>query len=629
MSKKNRDMKKIIIPIIASCIAFLPSCSEDNLEIDQKGVTSIDSFYKTDDDAEAAMVAVYQGFVWNMCAQSGGYIYSPFRAAFNNCGDDMFAAGEFLGDNDFMADLNEFRYDNGNSVLTNCYQNIYYAMYYTNLVVDRFKDGLPEVGHTATTKRVVAEARVMRAYMHMMLAIGWGTPPIVDHVLTGSAQPGNASSQADVFKWCAEECLAAEPDLDERESQSDKSGAAKVTKGFANAVAGKCYMFLEDWGNAKTCLKKVIDSDKYALVPGERFMENFHRAGDLNEEKIFEGNIDYSASIDNQGTWINRTTWMEANIWNWRGDHCVLSPTTNYSSIDGWGGLGVPKSFVDEFIKNDGENSYRFKATVVPVEDVIFAEGATKDCYGETIRVIDTVVGDAVFAKCDPSTVKEVKNKAKEVVGHSGQLDLNLLTKDQKATLKAVGIKTFLYGQSLYLPLKQVAQIADLTKQGQNFRMNNYIIMRYAEVLLMYAEACIQSGNASEALTYINMTKARAGAPLATEANMDVLKTEKKCELWLEGCRWADMKRWKDFDLAKKAGTEVTTLYDELFYSKEQAKKDGLTIVETSPTGRFYTVYAPEAQGRATGFQEGKHELFPFPQNVMLVNGGLTQNPGW
>ncbi|MBR2194206.1 MAG: RagB/SusD family nutrient uptake outer membrane protein [Salinivirgaceae bacterium] len=622
-------MKKIIIPIIASCVAFLPSCSEDNLEIEQKGVISIDNYYQNDEDAEAAMVAVYQGFIWNMCAQSNGFIYSPFRAAFNNCGDDMFAAGEFLGDNDFMASMNEFRYDNGNQVIDNCYKNIYYAMYYTNLVIDHFKDGLPSGEKTATTKRVVAESRVLRAYMHMMLGIGWGTPPIIDHVLTGSAQPENAASQEELFKWCAQECVESEPDLIERESPSDKSGAARVTKGFANAVAGKCYMFLKDWDNAKKCLKKVIDSGKYELVSGDRFVENFHRAGDLNEEKIFEGNIDYAESIDNGSNWINRTTWMEANIWNWRGDHCVLSPTTNYSSIDGWGGLGVPKSFIDEFIKNDGENSYRFKATVVPIEDVMFAEGATHACYGETIRVIDTVVGDAVFAKVDASTIKEIKNKAKEVVGHSAQLNLDNLTKEEKAKLTSIGIKTFLYGQSLYLPLKQVAQIADLTKQGQNFRMNNFIIMRYAEVLLMYAEACLQSGNAGEALTYINMTKERAGAPLATSADMDVLKTEKKCELWLEGCRWADMKRWGDFDLAKKAGTEVTTLYDDLFYSKEKAKADGFTIVETSPTGRFYTVYAKEAQGRETGFQEGKHELFPFPQSVTLLNGNLKQNPGW
>ena len=107
-------MKKIIIPIIASCIAFLPSCSEDNLEIDQKGVISIESFYKTDEDAEAAMVAVYQGVIWNMCSQNGAFIYSPLIAAFNNCGDDMFAAGNYLGDNDFMASMNEFRYDSGN-----------------------------------------------------------------------------------------------------------------------------------------------------------------------------------------------------------------------------------------------------------------------------------------------------------------------------------------------------------------------------------------------------------------------------------------------------------------------------------------------------------------------------------
>ena len=626
-------MKKIIIPIIASCIAFLPSCSEDNLEIDQKGVISIESFYKTDEDAEAAMVAVYQGVIWNMCSQNGAFIYSPLIAAFNNCGDDMFAAGNYLGDNDFMASMNEFRYDSGNDVIRNCYNSIYYAMYYTNLVIDHFKDGLPGGEKTATTKRVVAESRVLRAYMHMLLTIGWGTPPLVDHVLTGKTEPGNASSQEDLFKWCAEECVESEPDLDERDSPSDKSGAAKVTKGFANAVAGKCYMFLEDWDNAKKCLKKVIDSKKYDLIPGDRFIENFHRAGDLNEEKIFEGNIDYAESIDDPfGTWMNRTTWMHSQIWAWRSDHCVLDPLANYMQKDGWGGLGVPKSFVEEFIKNDGVNSNRFKATIIPIEDVMFSQGAAHHDYGETIYVVDTLVGETMFAKIEPGTKQPIYKDAKKkdtIIAYSGQMDLDKLTLDEKASLKGVGIASVLYGQSIYLPLKHVAQAADMTKPGDNYRLNNFVFMRYAEVLLMYAEACIQSGNASEALTYINKVKERAGAPLATEATMDVLKTEKKCELWLEGCRWADMKRWKDFDLAKKAGTEVTSLYDDLYFPKDSAIAQGMTIVETSPTGRFYSVYALEAQGRETGFKEGKHELFPFPETARELNGNLRQNPNW
>ena len=108
---------------------------------------------------------------------------------------------------------------------------------------------------------------------------------------------------------------------------------------FANAVAGKCYLFAGDYAKAKTALKAVIDSKKYELVPGERYWENFHAEGDANEEKIFEGNIELNANVG-WGDLMNRTTWMESQIWNWRSDHFVANPSSSYSSIDGWGGLG-------------------------------------------------------------------------------------------------------------------------------------------------------------------------------------------------------------------------------------------------------------------------------------------------
>ena len=579
-------MKKIIIPIIASCIAFLPSCSEDNLEIDQKGVTSIDSFYKTDDDAEAAMVAVYQGFIWNMCAQSGGYIYSPFRAAFNNCGDDMFAAGEFLGDNDFMADLNEFRYDNGNSVLTNCYQNIYYAMYYTNLVIDRFKDGLPDKGQTETTKRVVAESRVMRAYMHMMLALGWNNPPKVDHVLDAGAMPENCDHD-ELLNWCAQECEEAAEFLEERKGPNDKEGAIKVTKGFAWAVAGKCYMHLDapNYAKAKENLKKVITSNKYALVPGNRYEENFHVEGDCNEEKIFEANVAYNP---NAGTWsgmIQRTTWMQANLWGWRSSRMVYRVNQEeYSSIEGWGGCGVPKSFADEFVANDGEDSYRLKASIISIEDLM---------YGKLIEW------------------KPIKG-----------MSLDEIKKSDKIGLVDLG----LYGQSKYLMLKKNVKKTDLQAPGVNQSMINHCIMRYAEVLLLYAEACIQSGDNAEAKKYINMIQERAGSKtISASVDMNVLKREKKLEMWLEGCRWYDMRRWNDYELAKKAGMEVTTLCDKV----TRPIKAGDKVIEDGE--RFYLI---DNHDHATknitcpGYSE-KFKYFPFPTSVISKNPNLKQREGF
>lgn len=71
------------------------------------------------------------------------------------------------------------------------------------------------------------------------------------------------------------------------------------------------------------------------------------------------------------------------------------------------------------------------------------------------------------------------------------------------------------------------ASDTDGKKYGDNIRLNNYLVMRYAEVLLNYAEACLQTGDQAEAKKYINMIQKRAGSKTISETvDMDVLKKE-------------------------------------------------------------------------------------------------------
>src|SRR5690606_7497558 len=72
-----------------------------------------------------------------------------------------------------------------------------------------------------------------------------------------------------------------------------------------------------------------------------------------------------------------------------------------------------------------------------------------------------------------------------------------------------------------------------------------WIEFRYAEILLNYAEASIALGQDSEAATYINMIRARAGMPDFTGDITDALRYERQIELAFESHRWYDMRRWK------------------------------------------------------------------------------------
>ena len=599
--KMKSTLYSTILAVAVGSMA-LTSC-EDQLDIEQKGVTTTDNFYKTDVDAEAALAAAYEGFMCNVVGRQpdmgGPGIYTPYKIITNMCGDDVLYASGNYGDHEFSGMLNEFRYDTEAEVPRFQYSGLYLSVYTCNLITDNFKN--PD---TPVKKRVVAEARVLRALDYFLLANLWGTPPFVTSVLAGDALPYNCDrdpenpiSHEDLILWVAKECEEAAADLDERKSTADVDGAVRVTKGFAWALAGKAYLFAGKYDQAKANLKKVIDSGKYALVPGDRYMDNFHIEGDGNEEKVFEINFEYNAGKSGWSGMIQRSSWMEANAWNWRAGNFVTSPNKVYcGGLDGWGGLGVPQWFGDEFFANDG-HSYRFNATLKHIDDAVY-----------NMEYVDAKLND--------------------------------MTLEEKKASKQIGISDptqGLYGNSFWLAFKQVIRAADTGGKvyGDNIRLNNYIIMRYAEVLLNYAEACLQTGDAASAKTVINQIQKRAGSKtISASVDMEVLKREKSYELWLESCRWFDIIRWNDqaaIARLQQVGTDVPHLFDKLFRAPSSSDRKVTWENGSEANSRFYTVSSSEAKdkGFEVGFKKGKHELFPFPQTVIDKNPNLEQNDGW
>ena len=548
--------------------------------------------------AKKELKEVYYNFAKNITGSSG--IYVAQRALFNYSGDDVRIAGYDIKDQIEEKELDLFIYSDSNVIVSDAYNRFYNSIIETNKLIAKYKDGYDGAAPTAVMNRVVAEARVLRAYMHMMLAIGWGTPPLMDFVPDESTilyncdkDPRGAKSHNELLEWCAQECLDVVSVLDERENTQDKDGAYKVTKGFAYSVAGKAYVMAGKYDLAKTALNEVIESKKYALVPGDRYWENFHVEGDGNEEKIFEPNLEYDPNIGAWGgnTPIFRSTWMEANEFAWRATSFVKVPYEVYSGFrDGWGGLAVPDEFSNEFFENDG-HSYRFDASLIRIDDAVY----------------NMTYNDAT---------------------------INNMPLEEKKTSGVIGLtQDGLYGQSFYLPKKMLQKASDLTLTwGNNVGVNNYTIMRYAEVLLLYAEACLQTDDEDGALEAINQIQERAGAPVSLSVDMDVLRTEKKFELWLESSRWADLVRWGDTDGVKQAGQTVTTLYDKL--SREPQLGEDVTWLpgENASTGRFYMVTTDEAVQYfepELGFKEDKNELLPYPASVLKANPNMEQNPGW
>ena len=636
-------MKKIIFSMLALVAggAALTSCG-DQLDIAQKASLTTETFYQTDADAEKALASAYEGLQINTLGRTtvdadAPGIFTPAKVMANHPGDDVNYGGAFYGDHEFGGSIDEFRYLHTPTAIKYQYSGCYLAIYPCNIIINTF-DG--KEGITPFMKQAVSEARVLRAFNYFLLACYWGTPPFVVELLGDdtpvrsddpAAPEGAPKSQQEYFTWVGDECLKAIDNLTERQSTADKEGAYRVTKGFAYALAGKAYMFAGDFAKAKDCLKKVIDSGKYALVSGDEWADLFHIPGDGCPEKVFEVNVRYNPNSDQWSSgsgsgWGQHGTWMEAQCFQIRTGYFKKPPLGAYTGgTEGWGSIGLPEWYANAFVANDGLDSKRLKGTMMNIEDMIY--GTTGD---ERI--------DNYYAK--------LKNIPKDRAG---------LVAWNKIGIEQV---TGHYGQSFWIPMKHVIRVDDISESGNskgdygsNWRLNNVIVMRYAEVLLNYAECCIRTNDAATAGTYLKMIQERAGSKTVTSGNptiVDLMK-EKSFELWFEGCRYQDLLRWlktdgnepyikECFDHLKNQGKNIPHLMDRVFRSPSDPLADQVSGDKpvwqhssdgSDPEDRFFLLHSHDAE--AKGFEVGwkeKHKLFPYPQNIKDMNPNLKQD-GW
>jgi len=130
---------------------------------------------------------------------------------------------------------------------------------------------------------------------------------------------------------------------------------------------------------------------------------------------------------------------------------------------------------------------------------------------------------------------------------------------------------------------------------------NNWIVLRYADVILLYAEALNETGNTSEALTYLNMIRDRADLLPLSNLNQNEFRSavlqERRVELCFEGHRWFDLIR---------TGTMLSTM---------RAYKEKYTDT------RAHQVVNYEVTDNKV--------LFPIPFREISLNPELTQNPGY
>ena len=597
-------MKKIIIPVVLGLAIVAVSC-QDKLEIPQKGVITPEMFYASDADAEAALVCMYDNYADNVAGTEG--IDNPEQVILNYSTDDIYSAGKNFEDHDAFRIFDEFKYDNASGTLNSAYQRYYYALYYTNLVISNFttenRNGTKPVWESEVTKRCVAEARVMRAYLTLMTTIIWNQPPVMDRVYeSDEAIPDNTSrSHEEILQWVIDQCEMAISSgyLPKRNGPTDKDATGRMSKGFAQFIAGKAAVFKNDMATARKYLGALIESKDYELIPGNIYWTNFHVDGDGNSEKIFEPNfIDDPTFCSSR--WIKgvmRDRWMVANVFNWRIKSLNSVPSQCIS--DGWGGGAIQEDFAQKFYEHDGD-SYRRRACFLTEEEFLYE-----------MKWNGSTLNDATLAEkqTDPNRGLAVGG----LFGRGKFFEWKMMD-----YMEAPAILTKDAPEGMTFRTDKVR-----SGMGDNSNEKNFMVARYAEALLLYAEACIGSADAAKGLKALQDIQKRSGSgKISQELTFEAVMEEKQYEMWFESCRFPDLVRWSKLgkvnldDIYNKSGIHknVPTVHDELSEGKGTIHK-------------FYVTHDPVTGN--SDFVVGKMEYLPFPRDAKVTNPNLHDVGGW
>jgi hypothetical protein len=162
----------------------------------------------------------------------------------------------------------------------------------------------------------------------------------------------------------------------------------------------------------------------------------------------------------------------------------------------------------------------------------------------------------------------------------------------------------------------------------------SYSLMRYAEILLTYAEAKIELGEVDQSvITAVNRLRNRAKLPnVRPEVEADInemrelIRRERTAELAVEGFRWFDIRRWGIAELVMPG--KVVGI------AKDPADMPGIPNFKKSPVHDLnsipdYTDQLDKRYTRETRFWYPRLEFLPVPQAEIDINAGLSQNPGW
>ncbi len=437
-------------------------------------------------------------------------------------GDDVNSGG--LGDQPEYGDTDRFIYNKDYWMYNSLWQNMYVDIITAHTAMEqiaRYQELANESG-VALGNQYIAEAKVLRAIILFHISQTWGSvfiPESSDTALLLDVT--ELPTQAMVMQHISDQMDEAAPFLPQGRPNNRTDIPGGVTINTALAIKALANQELQNYQAVADAAGQIINSGAFSLYPD--FYELFKTPGKLSDEIILD--MQYSDLGQGQGDRFGHLL-DPYGPQNW-------TPAVDGAS-SGWGFFEPSMKFI-KFMLDRGE-TVRLETSVLFTNRGI-AELQTDPAYASLPGFVSNTTRDG-----------DVINDYARALFASGKH---------------------------YLPSNQL--IEGRTAYGSN---KNYNIIRYAEVLLMYAEAVAQGASASSmsADQAVNLVRARAGLAPLSGVSLDQVIEEKYAELSMEwGKRYFDLIRLKRFNELSYDGRTFSE--DKTFLPYPQAQVDQFPLL--------------------------------------------------
>jgi len=494
--KKYRIHKTLFAGLLTIALFISNSCTDEFVDIPPEYSIDSENYFNSADDYYMALIAAYDMLQPTYANVIVGEIAS----------DNTLCGGENPTDVIGWQQIDNMIQTPVNSNLSDIWDWMFAGVQRTNYFME-FKDKTDFEGK----EEMIGEILFLRAYYNFELVKWFGPIPIKvdERFKLGDETTIPRSPVSEVYAFIESDLLSA---IEVLPLTPPETGRA--TKGSAQALLGKAYLFQDKFTEAAAVLDDLIGSGQYTLVSD--FNSIFEAEGENGPESVFE--VQYT---DVEGAGFGCLQCSEGNV------------AVGFSGVRSYDG----PLFTSGFSFN------------VPVQEAVdqFEAGDSR----KAVTILD-IVAWADSTGATYTTGNE----------HTG------------------------YFNRKYLPRKR----SDLAQPDLNLtNPNNYRSIRYADVLLMAAEAYNRGGiSDAKAQEYLNMVRQRAfgdenhNIVAGGSALTDAIYQERRLELMGEGHRFFDLVRW------------------------------GM------------------AAEYIDGFVTGKNEVFPVPQEeIGFSNGNWSQNPNY